>query len=260
MRPLITLTTDFGTTDHYVGTMKGVIARIAPEAQVTDITHGIAPFDVMSGALAIAATAPYWPEGTVHVIVIDPGVGSERKQIASRVDGQIFVCPDNGLLEFIWRRARNIETRELSDDSLFLKPVSQTFHGRDIFTPVAAHLANGTPFEQLGSVVADPVRIDIPEPERVDDNTVRGHILKADAFGNLITDLGEEWHPKGDFQLSVAHSLIERLLPNYTEAEPGELFAIIGSSGWLEISAKEESAAAITAAEPGDEIVLRMLG
>ena len=184
---LITLTTDFGTSDHFVGAMKGVIAEIAPAARVIDITHEITPYNILEGAFVIAEAAPSFPKGTIHVVVVDPGVGSDRRALLVESGGQFFVAPDNGVLSMIFARGPH-KVRALLNPKLALKNVSRTFHGRDIFAPAAAHLARGAKPAQFGKLIQDYVRIEGMEPAGIAPNAWRGAILKADRFGNLITN------------------------------------------------------------------------
>jgi S-adenosylmethionine hydrolase len=256
-RAIISLTTDFGTADHFVGTMKGVIFSILPEAAIADISHAIEAFDILGGALTIAAAAPYYRTGTVHVVVVDPGVGSARRPIVARVDQQFFVAPDNGVLTLIFERAKDLEVRHVTNDNLFLKPVSHTFHGRDIFAPAAAWLAKGTAFEEFGPLITDFVRLDIPKPVRIDEKTIRGSVLKVDRFGNLLTNLNADQIEVG-FELHLGDVVINRVASHYAEGVPGELFLILGSSGFYEISTCRRSAADTLGARAGSEFLVKV--
>ena len=187
---VITLTTDFGTSDWFVGTMKGVIAGIAPKATIIDLTHDLPPGDIRGGAFALAASYRFFPKGTVHVAVVDPGVGSRRKAIAVQTAKGFFVGPDNGVLSWALVKEKAKAVHALENEAYFLKPVSQTFHGRDVFAPVAAHLSRGVPIKKLGPALKDFVRLDWPEPRR-QRGGIEGEVVYIDRFGNAITNLEE---------------------------------------------------------------------
>jgi S-adenosylmethionine hydrolase len=189
---ILTLTTDFGTKDGFVGTLKGVIWSICPTVQIADISHEIPPQNVLSGAFTLYRAVPFFPKGSIHVAIVDPGVGTSRRPIAARIGEQTFIGPDNGLftpmLENAERNGWAAEIVHLTNKKYFLPDVSHTFHGRDIFAPVAAHLANGTPISELGPTIDDPVRLSMPRPEKT-ANGWRIHIIRIDNFGNCSTDL-----------------------------------------------------------------------
>jgi S-adenosylmethionine hydrolase len=242
---LITLTTDFGTSDYFVGAMKGVIASLAPSARVVDITHEITPYNILEGAFVLSKAALYFPKGTIHVVVVDPGVGSERRALLAEAGGQYFVAPDNGVLSMILARGPH-KVRAISNAKLALKAVSRTFHGRDIFAPAAAHLARGVKPAQFGKRIDDHVQIDGIEPEELAQNMWRGTILKADRFGNLITNfhIDEFYAVKTNpFTMRAGRVKIRRLALTFADAERGELAVVEGSSGYLEITANQASAA-----------------
>ena len=243
---LITLTTDFGTSDHFAGAMKGVIAAIAPAARVVDITHEITPYNILEGAFVIAQAAPYFPKGTIHLVVVDPGVGSERRAVLAETGGQVFVAPDNGLLTMVLARSAN-KVRAISNSKLALKNVSRTFHGRDIFAPAAAHLARGVKPAQFGKLIDDYVRIETWEPAEIAPNAWRGVILKTDRFGNLITNFHIDEYfaiETNPFVVRAGNAQITRLALTFADTERGELAVVVGSSGYLEITANQASAAA----------------
>lgn len=229
----IALVTDFGTRDPYVAAMKGVIAS-RTEAPVVDLTHDIAPYDVFGAAWFLRAITSYWPEDTIFVCVVDPGVGSARRILAVEAD-QIFLAPDNGLLSLAGGRARSVENR-----SLFLPGGSNTFHGRDRFAPAAAAIANGLSLDELGPAVDDIVRLSYEPPSYGD--VVRGTIVAVDRFGNLITDIEASRIPFKPFALHARGMTIDRVETNYADAAPGA-FLIAGSSGCIEISVANGSAA-----------------
>ncbi len=185
---LITLTTDFGLTDWFVGTMKGGILGIAPRAAIVDITHEIPAGDIRAGAFALWASCRFFAKGGVHVVVVDPGVGSERKAIVAETDNYFFVGPDNGVLSWALTKERIKTIRALENEHYFLHPTSRTFHGRDIFAPVAAHLASGAPTRKLGPILKDFVRLPWPKPKR-GRNRIEGEVVYIDRFGNAITNL-----------------------------------------------------------------------
>ncbi|HEY5892663.1 MAG TPA: SAM-dependent chlorinase/fluorinase [Chthoniobacterales bacterium] len=236
---VITLTTDFGSRDWFVGTMKGVIARLVPEANVIDITHEVAPGDVRGGAFALAAAVPYFPEGTIHVAVVDPGVGSHRRAIALRTNDAFFLGPDNGVLSWAVRDAQLEDVREISNDDWFLQPVSRTFHGRDVFAPVAARLAGGAAFSAVGESISDFLRISWPAIVH-DGQRITGEVVYVDRFGNAITNVPAEALPleaaaKGAVRLRCA-GIDVCLRAYYAAANPNEVLAVASSSGLLELA------------------------
>jgi S-adenosyl-L-methionine hydrolase (adenosine-forming) len=242
---LITLTTDFGTSDHFVGTMKGVILGIAPKARIVDITHDIPPYDVSAGALEIEQAWKFFPKGSIHVVVIDPGVGSDRRPLLAEAGGHFFIAPDNGVLSMVFGTA-SPKVRVISNPKLMLENISRTFHGRDVFAPAAAHLATGTKPAQFGKLIDDYAHGEMAAPKKTAKHQWRGTILKIDRFGNLITNfhVGQFGDVKTrPFEVRVRKAKIHRLALNYAETELGELFLIVGSSGYLEIGANQASAA-----------------
>jgi S-adenosyl-L-methionine hydrolase (adenosine-forming) len=260
-RPIITLTTDFGMSDHFVGTMKGVILGICPEAHIVDISHDVGAFGINEGAYLVAQAYRYFPRGTVHVVVVDPGVGTSRRPILADAAGQHFVAPDNGVLSFIYAREKH-KVRWITAEKYFLKNVSQTFHGRDIFSPAGAYLASGVVPAKLGKPITDYMRLHIEKPVRTARRGWTGAVLKIDHFGNLITNFPADEFPELDrrpFEISVGLQMVERLARNYAECGPGELFVIIGSSGYLEISSSQASAAKILGCGVGAPVELRIL-
>jgi S-adenosylmethionine hydrolase len=235
---LITLTTDFGTRDHYVAVMKGVIAGVCPAASVVDVTHEVEPFQIEQGAYLLGQSWRWFPAGTIHVAVVDPGVGSERRALAVEAAGHRFVLPDNGLLSGIG--VENPTVREIRNPALMLHPVSRTFHGRDIFAPTAAHLAAGFAFDDAGPVVTDWVRLAI-SGERV---------LHIDRFGNVVTSL----RGIGGAPVRLRDAVITRAVSTYSAAPEGELFLIEGSGGYIEISVRQGSAAGRIGCRIGDPV------
>jgi S-adenosyl-L-methionine hydrolase (adenosine-forming) len=246
-RPIITLTTDFGLADAFVGAMKGVILSALPEADIVDITHGVEPFNVLDGALAIAQAAPYFPRQTVHVVVVDPGVGTARRPLLVASGGQFFVGPDNGVLSIAWQCDPASIARHITADHYFRQPVSGTFHGRDIFAPVAAALARTFEPAPFGPEVKDALGIEIPKP-RIDGDTLRGKILRVDRFGNLLTNLTTEnapclFAPGVKFRMIIGAAEVTRMVKSFGDGPEGEPVAYLGSSGYLELGVNRGHAA-----------------
>jgi S-adenosyl-L-methionine hydrolase (adenosine-forming) len=264
--PVITLTSDFGLSDHFVGTMKGVILKIAPEAEIVDICHSVQAYDVLDGALTIAQAYSYFPAGTVHIVVVDPGVGTARRPILATSDGHKFVAPDNGVLSLVYAREERVNVRHITSEHYFLQPLSNTFHGRDIFSPVGAYLGKGVDPEKFGEPIDDYVRFNAPKPKPVDEKTLRGVVLKVDRFGNLITNFTPQdlpafrAQPCPPFTLKVGKSEVSELHLNYSEGAPNEVFAIWGSMGYLEVAANRGVASQIASAGKGSEVMIAMEG
>jgi S-adenosylmethionine hydrolase len=245
--PIITLTTDYGTNDHLVGVMKGAILKINPDAQIVDITHNITPFDLLEGALAIASAYPYFPPRTIHVMVVDPGVGTERRPLLVSGQNQYFLAPDNGVLSGVYEKEHPVVVRHITSEHYFAQPVSKTFHGRDIFAPVAAWLSKNWQPTSMGEEITDFKRFAMPRPKEA-DGLLKGVVLKADSFGNLITnlraeDLTPETLEKGEINLQVGSHPVTRLVPTFASGNAGEAVAYIGSSGYLEIAVNKGNAA-----------------
>jgi S-adenosylmethionine hydrolase len=251
---LITLLTDFGTDDAYVGQVKGAILKVAPTATLVDLTHSVPAQDVQAGAFVLWSAVESFPAGTIHLAVVDPGVGSRRRAIGLRAGrGDYFVGPDNGLLSpAVDRLGGCVEAVELTNAEYWRPNVSTTFHGRDVFGPVAGHLANGLPLTHFGRPITDPRRLALPEP--------RGHngeVLHIDTYGNLITNLPGSGLP-AHFRVRIT----ERVVPSatyYEQVAQGALVALIGSSGLLEISARNASAAALIGARRGTPVSIEAL-
>lgn len=259
-KPILTLTTDFGTADHFVGTMKGVILGICPEAQIVDISHEVTPFEIPEGAYLIAQAYRYFPKRTVHVVVVDPGVGTMRRPILLEAAGQFFVAPDNGVLSMIYSQEKH-KIRLISASRFFRQPVSQTFHGRDIFAPVGAHLAAGIRPAEVGKAIGDYLRPAFEKPIQSGKRTWNGRILRIDRFGNVVTnfhigDFGDI--ERRDFSLAIGAQEITVLARNYAACGPGELFAIVGSSGYVEVSMGQGSAAKVIGCVAGAAAELRI--
>ena len=246
----MTVLTDFGLTDPYVGQVKGAILGVAPGAQVVDLTHAVPPQDVTSGAFLLWSAVEVFPPGTVHLAVVDPGVGSARRAIALQARrGDRMVGPDNGLLlPAAERLGGPVRVVELSEPRYWRQAQpSGTFHGRDIFGPVAGHLAAGLALEHLGPPVVDPLRLALPAPHGLD-----GEVMHVDTYGNLVTNLPAEALP-ARYRVRLGDHVIEPR-PHYAAAAPGALLALVGSAGLLELSAREASAATLTGATRGTRV------
>jgi len=261
MKPTIALLTDFGLTDTYVGIMKGVISGIAPEASVIDLTHDIRPQDVRHGAYALKIAAPYFPAETIFVVVVDPGVGSDRQPIAVRANNQIFIAPNNGVLSHILHDYGADSIVLLENEPYRLTAISATFHGRDIFSPAAAHLAAGVQFEDLGRKLTNEMLTVFAPQKNVPHgaDAWRGEILHIDHFGNLISSLTEnEIRSKNaNWHFSIGRCAVEKLSKTYADVAEGEFVAYIGSDGFLEIGLRNGSAAKKLSAHVGDEVRAR---
>ena len=259
---VITLMTDFGTSDHFVGVMKGVILNINPQVRIVDITHAIPPQDVHSAAFIVNSTYRYFPAGTIHVVVVDPGVGSRRRAIICQTDTAYFVCPDNGVLSYVLGNNTAHRVVALGNTDYWLSEVSNTFHGRDIFAPVAAHLSRGISFSQFGDAVNNVVRLPNQIPQ-VTKTTIVGSVIWIDRFGNLITnltpDMLKSFGMDSGFVVKAGMAEIHQLNRAYAESEEGECLAIIGSSGYLEISVNRGSAAQVLGLKRNDVIEIHKI-
>ncbi len=244
--PAIAFLTDFGTRDHYVGAMKGAALTIAPEATLVDITHGIAPQDILGGAIELRAAWRYFPPATIYVAVVDPGVGSPRRGLAARVGDHFFVAPDNGLLTLVFREVAPAAVVELVDPRFALPVVSRTFEGRDRFAPAAAWLARGIALEAFGPAVHDWRTLPVPDPT-VAGGRVTGEVLQVDTFGNLVTNIPAALvpvpAPGRRLDILVAGSRVPTLVDTYASVPAGSLCALVGSSGYLEVAVTGGNAA-----------------
>jgi S-adenosyl-L-methionine hydrolase (adenosine-forming) len=257
---VITLLTDFGLRDGYAGVMKGVIWKIAPEVQIADLTHDISPQDILEAALVLWRCAAYFPDGTIHVVVVDPGVGTDRRGIAARIGNQYFVGPDNGIFSLVADRSEEQGQRSsyyhLDNPHYWLPEVSRVFHGRDIFSPIAAHLANGTPLTVLGTQITDPVRIELPKPVAIADGW-QGQVIHIDHFGNLSTNLSGKHLPKqGIVRIRVKDQQVDGIVTTFGDRPAGTLVALIDSSGSLAISVVNGSAQQVLKARLGDKVTV----
>jgi S-adenosylmethionine hydrolase len=259
--PFVTFTSDFGHEDWFVGVVHGVVLEICPEARLVDLNHAIPPGNVERASFVIEAAAPDFPPGTIHLAVVDPGVGTRRRALAVRAREQLFVGPDNGLLEWALADPR-AEARALVEARFFRRPVSRTFHGRDVFAPVAAHLARGVPLADLGPRVEDPVRLGRP-PLRASDGALEGRVMLVDRFGNALTNLTAEslaaaFPGIGEDRLDVriGSRSLHGLARSYGDAPVGTLVAIVGSSGRLEIAQVGGHAASRFGIGEGDPVLV----
>jgi S-adenosyl-L-methionine hydrolase (adenosine-forming) len=268
---VITLLTDFGTKDYFVGAMKGAILSVNPQANIIDITHEIPPQDIRSAAFTLANYYKNFPRGSVHVCVVDPGVGSARRAILLETKDYFFIAPDNGLLSFVFDEVervgnaslltrglspRSFRVFELTNEKYFAAEVSRTFHGRDVFAPVAAHLSKGIEPEEFGAEIDDFIKFETPKPRNLSARETEAEIIHVDYFGNLITNLKTEDLP-AKFVLEVNETRVEKHQKFYAEAAKGEIFSILGSSGFLEIVAFQDSAARLLKAATHQKILLQ---
>ena len=275
MGAIITLTTDFGMADAYVAAMKGVILSINPEAKLIDICHTIKPQNIPQAAFVLSTAYRFFPQNTIHLVVVDPGVGTERRAIILRTPIACFVAPDNGVLSYVIQQfikgglkglinnrqqielEPELEAVAITKPQFWRSPVSPTFHGRDIFAPVAARLSLGFPPTDFGETITSVTMLPLPQPYRASDGSLVGHILHIDSFGNLITNIKGDDLPqtRQTITIEVGNQFISGL--SHTYAEGKGLLALIGSSGYLEISLKEGSACALLNAEVGNEVRIR---
>ena len=256
-RPVITLTTDFGTADSLVGSMKGVILSIQPDAEIVDITHKVMPYDLLDGALAIGTAYRFFPPRTVHIVVVDPGVGTERRPLLVTAGQNYFVAPDNGVLSMVYQSEESLTVRHITAEHYFLQPVSNTFHGRDIFSPVAAWLSKSGQSQSFGEEITDFVRFTLPKPKAV-GNGMKGVVLRADNFGNLLTNFTAEDMPQilagSTFKMRVGAAEISRFAQTFANGAPNEPLLILGSSGFFELAVNRGSAAKTLNANRGAEV------
>ncbi len=255
--PIITLTTDFGLADGYVGTMRGVILSIAPEATLIDLSHEVQAQDVRAAAFVLYQAVPFFPPETLHVVVVDPGVGSQRRALAVRTSQGIFIAPDNGVLSYVLATADVYEAISLTNPAYQLPQVSTTFHGRDVFAPAAAHLATGVPLEKLGPRAINLVRLPFPRPETTPSGDLITHVMHIDRFGNLILDVtADQVHEETIMELKECK--IEGLSRTFADVAHGELLAYVGSSrDHVEIAMREGHAARELGIHAGDKVLIR---
>ena|SRR5688572_2667782 len=245
-RPVVALLTDFGTRDHYAGTMKGVVLGLCPDVTFVDISHDIDPHDVLAGALELAASYKYFPAGTIFLVVVDPGVGSARRPLAADAGGYRFVAPDNGVLSLVFRETPPKHLVELTERKYARPTVSRTFEGRDRFAPAAAWLAKGIDLIALGGTLTTWMTLDMPEPAAT-DSAIIAEVLRVDRFGNLITNLDrrtfERFAGSDGIEITAGTQAVDKVVATYAEATPGSVCALFGSSDHLEVAVNGGSAA-----------------
>ena len=255
-KPTITLTTDFGAKDGYVGAVKGVIKRINPDAEVTDITHEIEPFDILGAAFTLNSFYRYFPRGTIHLIVVDPGVGSQRQPLLIKSKDFFFVGPDNGVFSFVFQNETITDIVILSNKKYSLAEVSGTFHARDIFAPVAGYLSLGVEVTEFGRTAKECHKLIIPEP-RSSNKGLAGEIIHIDGFGNLVTNIAEEFlQGRKIAAITVGRRRIKRIARSYSDIKEGEVGALIGSSGLLEIAVNQGSAQKVLRSRIGSAVTI----
>jgi hypothetical protein len=276
LTPVISLLTDFGLSDHYVGVMKGVMLEILPEAVLADITHLVSPQDVREGAYALMNSVPFFPDHTVHLVVVDPGVGSRRRAVGVETPRGKFIAPDNGVLSYVLGQGDPFRAVELSNPAYHLGEVSTTFHGRDIFSPAAAHLAAGVPLEEFGPEIDDLVWLPLPGLEIHPDRIV-GEVIGVDHFGNLGTSInalrwgsrdelvldpvwGEKHEPvefsASSVEVEIGDLNLKGIARTFSAVEPGEALALVGSEHALDLSINQGNLAKVLDASPGDRVTL----
>jgi S-adenosylmethionine hydrolase len=276
MSPIVALLTDFGLQDNYVGVMKAVMSRIAPNVQFIDITHQIQPQNVRQAALTLLNSYRYFALNTVFLVVVDPGVGGSRKCIAAEADGYHFVAPDNGVLSFVLEELGNASIVELQNPAYRLANVSNTFHGRDVFAPAAAHLAAGVPLGELGPRV-ERIAQQMKPQLRIETGQISGQVIHIDRFGNIITSIGQlSWNEQGlllqprfnrgpaaimlptaQISVTVKDTMLSGIRRSYSEVAKGQLLALVDSSGFLEIACNQGNAAALLGVSGGENVVLK---
>jgi hypothetical protein len=254
---LITLTTDFGYRDSFAGIMKGVIKQINPDAEVIDLTHGVPPQDIMAAALTLRHSVPYFSDGAIHVVVIDPGVGGTRRPLLIECEGNYFIGPDNGVLSLTVRNKQKLVI-ELTNSEYFLQPTGSTFHGRDIFASVAAHLSRGVPIGAFGSASPNIIELQVHEVVR-NQNVLVGEIIYIDGYGNLFTNIDEQdlgSLPCNQIHIAVGSTSIRDLKASYDSVEVDQLTAVVNSWGVLEIAQCNGNARQRCGAKVGDRVVV----
>ena len=255
MAKIITLTTDFGEKDYSVGVVKGVILSISPEAKIIDITHQLQPFNLISAALTLKNVHNYYPAGTIHLAVVDPGVGGKRKPVLVHTEKYVFVGPDNGI--FSWINEPGKKVIHLTNSKFFLNPVSSTFHARDIFAPVAAYLSLGVRIDEFGRPVSKIVKLRLP-PVQFTKDKLFGEVINVDNFGNLITNIQPEKLKKGLKTLEIKDIKILKVNNTFSSVSQGEILAYWGSAGFLEIGVNCGNATEMLKAGIGEKVEIEL--
>jgi hypothetical protein len=265
-RPLVSLLTDFGQREPFVGIMKGVILGLCPEATIVDLCHEVPPYQILSGSFLLASVIPYFSAGTIHVAVVDPGVGGSRRPILAHIGNQFFVAPDNGLLSYPMAMGAVSEVRVITAREYLLDSISATFHGRDVFAPVAGHLACGIPFDRFGSVISDVLRLQIPRPYRDASGALVGEVLWIDRFGNCLTSITQEdltcfvSTPEQTVQVHLLGKALGRVVSFFGALQPGGRGAIVGSTGHLELFIHQGNLAQEWSVTLGTTLTLEAIG
>lgn len=264
-RPIVTLTTDFGTSDNYVACVKAAMLNINPEIETVDITHHVKRHDIMEACLILKNTYHYFPNWTIHVVIVDPTVGSSRRSIVASINSHHFVAPDNGVLSGLYQDPEDLSVFEIEAEHYYLKPLSPTFHGRDIFAPIAAWMAKGIEIENFGERIDDYVDLQLPIPTvSEEDGTLEGEIIHVDSFGNLITNvdraqfdrlLGEAGNQS--FELEIGDLTLSELKRYYAECEEDKPCLLFGSTAQLELAIKEKSASEVLSLDKGQKLTLK---
>lgn len=250
--------TDFGLRDHYVGVMKGVIYTINPSVRIIDITHAIPPQNIKAAAYIVKSSWRYHPPGSVHLVVVDPGVGSKRRGIILEGERHWFVGPDNGLFSYVIKEARITNAYLIQNPNLSLKEISETFHGRDVFAPCAAYISKGVKAEDFGPRIDDPIILDLAP--RVEGDLILGEVLYIDHFGNIVTNITKRDIPQGPVSIEIRDWRIEGLSRFYSQVEEGRVLALFGSTGHLEVSINLGDAAKVLGVKYGERVVVRVMG
>jgi S-adenosyl-L-methionine hydrolase (adenosine-forming) len=251
---IIALLTDLGLKDHYVGVMKGTILSVHPDAKIVDVSHDVEMHDITTAYFLLQNSYRYFPKGTIFVVVVDPGVGTERSIIGVETTDFTFLAPDNGVLGFLGREEKVRRIVTITNSRYFLQPVSNTFHGRDIFSPVAAHLAKGVDLGKMGEEAETFTRFQTPAPKVVDPGSVVGEVVAIDRFGNLITNITKDRLPGGSVQIEVGGAVVREISKTYGARKTRELLAYLGSSGALEIAINKGNAAKKLGVRVGDAV------
>ncbi len=266
-RPIITLLTDFGVQDYFVGAMKGAILNTYPHVEIVDIAHSISAHDVFQAAFLLKNYYGYFPSGSIHVVVVDPGVGTDRRPILASSESGLFVAPDNGVLSYVYAQEERCEVREISSDHYFMKPRAGTFDGRDVFAPVAAWLAKGVKPSSFGEPISDYKKFEAPLPVVVQEGAWKCKILYVDRFGNLISNLTKEQFKElldaseqRRFAFRIGEHTVSKISQAYAEGEKGnEILALFGSSGFLEFCVNQGNAAKAANVDAGHDCLLKVV-